>query len=414
MDDSKQEKRKEEYIFGLDIGASKLNLFVGISEGENVRVVECGDFPLKNADEFDSVVDTIQQAVQVIENSTRVDVRDVYVGIAGKHVRSYSFQGIVTLPTGEVREEDRDSVQRQASAVPPSAGEIIHVFPGEYSLDEEEHIRNPKGRSGRRLGVEVQVVTARQNAMQNLGKMINRAGLNVAGYVLEPLASACSVLTDDERELGVALIDFGAGTADVAVFVNDSVRFTTSIDYAGNVITSDISRCLNVPISLSKAEEIKKKYGTCTINNLIEDETFPVPAVGNRGDVQCSRKLLANIITARVEEIFRLLNEKLKKSQIDTIINGGIVLTGGCCALEGIEDVACRVFKKPVRIGRPKGMSGIQEAYQNPSYATGIGLLYYANKQHREKKKNETSKMQIPDTVKKGFQHFVEIIRKYL
>ncbi len=257
MDDSKQEKRKEEYIFGLDIGASKLNLFVGISEGENVRVVECGDFPLKNADEFDSVVDTIQQAVQVIENSTRVDVRDVYVGIAGKHVRSYSFQGIVTLPTGEVREEDIDSVQRQASAVPPSAGEIIHVFPGEYSLDEEEHIRNPKGRSGRRLGVEVQVVTARQNAMQNLGKMINRAGLNVAGYVLEPLASACSVLTDDERELGVALIDFGAGTADVAVFVNDSVRFTTSIDYAGNVITSDISRCLNVPISLSKAEEIK-------------------------------------------------------------------------------------------------------------------------------------------------------------
>ena len=414
MDDNKQEKKKEEYIFGLDIGASKLNLFVGISEGENVRVVECGDFPLKNADEFDSVVETLQQAVQVIENSTRVDVRDVYVGIAGKHVRSYSFQGIVTLPTGEVREEDIDNVQRQASTVPPSAGEIIHVFPGEYSLDEEEHIRNPKGRSGRRLGVEVQVVTARQNAMQNLGKIINRAGLNVAGFVLEPLASASSVLTDDERELGVALIDFGAGTADVAVFVNDSVRFTTSIDYAGNVITSDISRCLNVPISLSKAEEIKKKYGTCTINNLIEDETFPVPAVGNRGDVQCSRKLLANIITARVEEIFKLLNEELKKCQVDTIINGGIVLTGGCCALEGIEDVACRVFKKPVRIGRPKGMSGIQEAYQNPSYATGIGLLYYANKQHREKKRNETSKMQIPDTVKKGFQHFLEIVRKYL
>ena len=389
MDDSKQEKRKEEYIFGLDIGASKLNLFVGISEGENVRVVECGDFPLKNADEFDSVVETLQQAVQVIENSTRVDVRDVYVGIAGKHVRSYSFQGIVTLPTGEVREEDIDNVQRQASTV-------------------------PKGRSGRRLGVEVEVVTARQNAMQNLGKIINRAGLNVAGFVLEPLASASSVLTDDERELGVALIDFGAGTADVAVFVNDSVRFTTSIDYAGNVITSDISRCLNVPISLSKAEEIKKKYGTCTINNLIEDETFPVPAVDNRGDVQCSRKLLANIITARVEEIFKLLNEELKKCQVDTIINGGIVLTGGCCALEGIEDVACRVFKKPVRIGRPKGMSGIQEAYQNPSYATGIGLLYYANKQHREKKRNETSKMQIPDTVKKGFQHFLEIVRKYL
>ncbi len=411
--DDRQDKRKEEYIFGLDIGASKMNLFVGISEGENVRVVECGDFPLKNADEYDSVVETLQEAVQVIENSTRVDVRDVYVGIAGKHVRSFSFQGIVTLPMGEVREEDIENVKKQASTVPPSAGEIIHVFPGEYSLDDEEHIRNPKGRSGRRLGVEVQVVTSRQNALQNLAKCINRAGLNVAGFVLEPLAAACAVLTDDERELGVALIDVGAGSADLAVFVNDSVRYTASLDLAGNSITSDISKCLNVPISLSKAEEIKKKYGTCTINNLIDDDTFPVPAVGNRGDVQCSRKLLARVITARVEEIFQMLAENLKKKQLDNIINGGIVLTGGCCALEGIEDIACRAFGKPVRIGRPKGMSGIQEAYQNPSYATGIGLLHYANKQHREKKKTETG-AQLAVSVKKGFQRALEIIKTYL
>ena len=413
MDDNKQDKRKDEYIFGLDIGESKINLFVGVSEGENVRVVECGDFPLKNADEFDSVVETLQQAVQVIENTTRVDVHDVYVGIAGKHVRSLDTQGIVTLPVGEVREEDIDNVTKQASTLPASAGEIIHIFPGEYSLDDEPHIRNPKGRSGRRLGVDVQVVTAKQNALQNLAKCVNRAGLNVAGFVLEPLAAASAVLTNDERELGVALVDIGAGTADLAVFVNDSVRFTTSVDYAGNVITSDISRCLNVPIALSKAEEVKKKFGTCTISNLIEDETFPVPAVGNRGDVSCSRKLLAEIITARVGEIFSMLNEQLKAHQLDTIINGGIVLTGGCCALEGIEDVACKVFGKPVRIGRPKGMSGIQEAYQNPSYATGIGLLYYANKQHREKKNRETG-TQIAVSMKKGFQRVLEIIRTYL
>ena len=170
---------------------------------------------------------------------------------------------------------------------------------------------------------------------------------------------------------------------------------------------------MNVPIALSKAEEIKKKFGTCVISNLIEDETFPVPAVGNRGDVSCSRKLLAEIITARVGEIFSMLNEQLKAHQLDTIINGGIVLTGGCCALDGIEDVACKVFGKPVRIGRPKGMSGIQEAYQNPSYATGIGLLYYANKQHREKKNRETG-TQIAVSMKKGFQRFIEIIRTYL
>ena len=411
--DDRLDKKKEEYIFGLDIGASKMNLFVGISEGENVRVVECGDFPLKNADEFDSVVETLQKAVQVIENSTRVDVRDVYVGIAGKHVLSFSYKGLITLPTGEVREEDIENVKKQASTLPASAGEIIHVFPGEYSLDDEEHIRNPKGRSGRRLGVEVQLVTSRQNAMQNLAKCINRAGLNVAGFVLEPLAAACAVLTDDERELGVALIDVGAGSADISVFVNDSVRYTASLDLAGNVITSDISKCLNVPISLSKAEEIKKKYGTCTISNLIEDETFPVPAVGNRGDVPCSRKLLARVISARVEEIFQLLAKDLKKHQLDAIINGGIVLTGGCCALEGIEDVASRAFGKPVRIGHPKGMSGIQEAYQHPSYATGIGLLHYANKQYREKKKSETG-AQLKVSVKKGFQRVLELIRTYL
>jgi len=413
MDDNKQDKRKDEYIFGLDIGESKINLFVGVSEGESVRVVECGDFPLKNADEFDSVVETLQQAVQVIENTTRVDVHDVYVGIAGKHVRSLDTQGIVTLPMGEVREEDIDNVTKQASTLPASAGEIIHIFPGEYNLDDEPHIRNPKGRSGRRLGVDVQVVTVKQNALQNLAKCVNRAGLNVAGFVLEPLAAASAVLTNDERELGVALVDIGAGTADIAVFVNESVRFTFSYEYAGNSITSDISRCLNVPIALSKAEEIKKKFGTCVISNLIEDDTFPVPAVGNRGDVSCSRKLLAEIITARVGEIFYKLNEQLKIHQLDGIINGGIVLTGGCCALEGIEDVACKVFGKPTRIGRPKGMSGIQEAYQNPSYATGIGLLYYANKQHREKKNRETG-TQIAVSMKKGFQRVLEIIRTYL
>ena len=413
MDDNKQDKRKDEYIFGLDIGESKINLFVGVSEGENVRVVECGDFPLKNADEFDSVVETLQQAVQVIENTTRVDVHDVYVGIAGKHVRSLDTQGIVTLPMGEVREEDIENVTKQASTLPTQAGEIIHIFPGEYNLDDEPHIRNPKGRSGRRLGVDVQVVTVKQNALQNLAKCVNRAGLNVAGFVLEPLAAASAVLTNDERELGVALVDIGAGTADIAVFVNESVRFTFSYEYAGNSITSDISRCLNVPIALSKAEEIKKKFGTCVISNLIEDDTFPVPAVGNRGDVSCSRKLLAEIITARVGEIFYKLNEQLKVHQLDTIINGGFVLTGGCCALEGIEDVACKVFGKPVRIGRPKGMSGIQEAYQNPSYATGIGLLYYANKQHREKKNRETG-TQIAVSMKKGFQRVLEIIRTYL
>ena len=413
MDDNKQNMiKKDDYIFGLDIGTSKINLFVGAIEGNSVRVLECGDFPLANPDAFDSVVETLGKAVHMLESSTSIDVHNVYVGIAGKHVSSINYKGLVTLPTSEVRDVDIEAVVKQASTVPSSAGQIIHVFPGDFTLDEERGIKNPKGKTGCRLGVDVQVVTSRQNALMDITKCVESAGLTIADFVLEPLAAASAVLTDDERELGVALVDFGAGSADIAVFVGDSVRYTASLDLAGNTVTSDISKCLKVPISLAKAEEIKKKYGTCKISNLIEDETFPVPAVGGRGDVQCSRKLLANVITARVKEIFKMLAKDLQKRHLDVLINGGVVLTGGCCALEGIEAVAEQAFEKPVRIGYPTGMSGIQDAFQKPSYATGIGLLYYAAKQHRENKKRETG-TQISVSVKKGLQRFKDFVKTY-
>lgn len=414
MDENGQnEIRKDDLIFGLDIGASKINLFVGNVTENSVRVLECGDFPLNNADEFDSVVDTLKNAARTLESTAGVDVHDVYVGIAGKHVSSFNYKGLITLPTGEVRNVDIETVKNQASTIPESAGQIIHVFPGEYTLDDQTGIRNPKGLNGRRLGVDVQVVTSRPNAIQNLDKCVKSAGLRVEEFVLEPLAAAYAVLTDDEKELGVAIIDVGAGSADIAVFVGESVRYTASLDLAGNSITSDIAKCLRVPISLSKAEEIKKKYGTCKISNLIEDEMFPVPAVGDRGDIQCSRKLLAQVITARVEEIFKMLSDDLKKHKMDTLINGGIVLTGGCCALEGIDEVADRAFGKPVRIGHPtRGTSGIQEAFRNPSYATGIGLLHYAARQHRQSRRRETGK-QLKVSVKKGFQWVKDIIQTY-
>ena len=413
MDENKQnEIRKEDLIFGLDIGASKINLFMGAVTDDSVRVLECGDLPLTNADEMDSVVETLQKAARQLESLASVDVHDVYVGIAGKHVSSLHYKGLITLPTGEVRSQDIENVKNQASTIPESAGQIIHVFPGEFTLDDQGGIRNPKGLNGRRLGVDVQVVTSRPNAIQNLDKCVKSAGLHVMDFVLEPLAAAYAVLTDDERELGVALIDIGAGSADIAVFVGESVRYTASLDLAGNSITSDISKCLKVPISLSQAEEIKKKYGTCKISNLIEDETFPVPGVGDRGDVQCSRKLLARVISARVAEIFGILKADLEKNKMDSLINGGIVLTGGCCSLEGIDELADKVFGKPVRIGHPKGTSGIQEAFRNPSYATGIGLLHYAARKQRQNRKRETGK-QISVSVKKGFQRFMDFFKTY-
>ena len=413
MDENKQnEIRKEDLIFGLDIGASKINLFMGAVTENSVRVLECGDLPLTNSDEMDSVIENLQKAARQLESLASVDVHDVYVGIAGKHVSSLHYKGLITLPTGEVRSQDIENVKNQASTIPESAGQIIHVFPGEFTLDDQGGIRNPKGLNGRRLGVDVQVVTSRPNAIQNLDKCVKSAGLHVMDFVLEPLAAAYAVLTDDERELGVALIDIGAGSADIAVFVGESVRYTASLDLAGNSITSDISKCLKVPISLSKAEEIKKKYGTCKISNLIEDETFPVPGVGDRGDVQCSRKLLARVISARVAEIFGILKADLEKNKMDSLINGGIVLTGGCCSLEGIDELADKVFGKPVRIGHPKGTSGIQEAFRNPSYATGIGLLHYAARKQRQNRKRETGK-QISVSVKKGFQRFMDFFKTY-
>lgn len=413
MDENRQnEINKDDLIFGLDIGASKINLFVGVVTDNSVRVLGVGDPTLANADEIDSVIENLQKAAHTLETTAGVDVHDVYVGIAGKHVNSFNSKGLITLSTGEVRAQDIELVKNQASTIPDSAGQIIHVFPGEYTLDDQTGIRNPKGLNGRRLGVDVQVVTSRPNAIQNLDKCVKGAGLHVENFVLEPLAAAYAVLTDDERELGVALIDIGAGSTDIAIFVGESVRYTASLDLAGNTITSDISKSLQVPISLSKAEEIKKKYGTCKISNLIEDEMFPVPGVGDRGDVQCSRKLLARVITARVYEIFKMLDEDLKKHKVDVLINGGIVLTGGCCSLDGIDEVADRVFGKPVRIGHPKGTSGIQEAFRNPSYATGIGLLHYAARMHRANKKRETRK-QVAVSVKKGLQRFKDFVQTY-
>ncbi|MCF0214938.1 MAG: cell division protein FtsA [Fibrobacteraceae bacterium] len=414
MDNKQNIVKKEDFIFGLDVGSSKINLFGGRIEGDSVRVIECGDYNLTKPDNIDEQIECLKEAATLLEDATSVDVHDIYVGIAGSHVLSFKSKGILTLPTGEVRDCDIEEIVKQASTIAEAAGEIIHVFPGDFTLDGQSGIKNPKGWSGKRLEVDVQIVSARSNVIKNLAKTVERAGMNVAGFVLEPLAAACAVLTDDERELGVAVIDIGAGSADVAVFLgtNSTVRYTASLDLAGDCITRDISKCLKVPIPLSKAEEVKRKYGTCKISNLIEDATFPVPAIGERPEMECSQKLLAQVINARVQEIFTLLANDMKKNHVDSLVNGGIVLTGGCCNLDGIDAIAEKVFNKPARIGHPKGMTGIQDAYQRPSYATGIGLLYFAAKQRRENKRHETG-TQIAVTVKKFGQRLKDLIKIY-
>lgn len=370
-------------IVSLDVGSSKIGVFIGlIQDNGQVRVLGCGTNELKKGaiNELESTVRSIETAVQQAETMAGIDVKDVYVGIAGSHIRSASCKGTVLLNRSgnEVTEADMKAVVEQASSMLlPADSEVIHVLQGDFSVDEQVGIKNPLGMSGVRLGTEVQMVTAQMGAIQNLRKSVERAGFSIASLVLEPLASACAILHDDERELGVAVIDIGAGSTDVAVFVGDTVRYTVSIDLAGNTVTNDIAYCFKTPID--RAEEIKKKYGTCRFSNLLKDEMIPVPGIGGREETQQPREVLAKIIYERMSEILGLVNKDLRKAHLDKIIGAGIVLTGGAVAIEGIEELASKAFEgMPVRCGAPKQSVGLGETLAKPGYATGVGLLCYA------------------------------------
>ncbi len=418
MDEKNQNQiDKSRVVVGLDIGSSKIGVFIGMVEDDSqVRVLGYGVNELKKGaiNELESTVHSLETAVKQAETMTGIDVKDVYVGIAGSHIKSINCIGTVPLTRSgnEVTLADMHAVVEQASSIPLTADrEVIHVLQGDYSVDEQKCIKNPLGMSGVRLSTEIQMVTAQMGAIQNIRKSVERAGFSIASLVLEPLASACAILHDDERELGVAVIDIGAGSTDVAVFVGDTVRYTVSLDLAGNTVTNDIAYCFKTP--LDRAEEIKKKYGTCNISNLLDDETIPVPGVGGRGEKEVPRKLLAQIIYERMNEILTLVDKDLRKAKLEKVIGAGVVITGGASAVEGLVELAEKAFNMPVRRGVPKQSVGLGESLAMPAYSTGVGLLCYAAKDKRNTKR-ETGANKIVGSVGNAISRFWNFIKNYI
>jgi cell division protein FtsA len=376
---SVQEKRM---IVGLDIGTSKVVAIVGEIDQEGcVEIVGIGSNPSKGMKKgvvvnIESTVQSIQRAVEEAELMAGCQIHSVYVGIAGSHVRSLNSHGIVAIKDKEVNRVDLERVIDAAQAVAiPADQKILHILPQEYVIDSQEGIKEPLGMSGVRLEAKVHLVTCAANAAQNIEKCIRRCGLDVEEVILEQLASSYSVLTDDERELGVCLVDIGGGTTDIAIFTEGSIRHTGVIPIAGDQVTNDIAMALRTP--LQHAEEIKIKYA-CALTQLAgADETIKVPSVGDRPPRDLSRQSLAEVVEPRYDELFTLVQAELRRSGFEDMVPAGVVLTGGTSKMEGVVELAEEIFHMPVRVGSPQTVRGLNDIVRNPIYATSVGLLQY-------------------------------------
>lgn len=372
----------DKLIVGLDIGTSKVLAIVGeIAPTGEVEIIGVGHHPSRGMKKgvvvnIESTVQSIQRAVEEAELMAGCQIHSVYAGIAGSHIRSMNSHGIVAIRDSECTQSDLDRVIDAARAVAvPSDQKILHVLPQEFVIDNQEGIREPIGMSGVRLEVKVHLVTGAVSAAQNIVKCVRRCGLEVNDVILEQLASSYSVLTDDEKDLGVCLVDIGGGTADIAVFTDGAIKHTAVIPIAGDQVTNDIAVALRTPTQ--NAEEIKIKYG-CALTQLASaDETIEVPSVGERAPRRMSRHTLAEVIEPRYEELLGLIQMELRRSGFENLVAAGIVMTGGSSKMEGLVELAEEVFHMPVRLGVPQHVYGLVDVVRNPIHATGVGLLLY-------------------------------------
>ncbi|MDB6061843.1 MAG: cell division protein FtsA [Verrucomicrobiaceae bacterium] len=375
-------------IVGLDIGTSKVVAIVGsITDAGELEIIGIGSHPSRGMKKgvvvnIESTVQSIQRAIEEAELMAGCQIHSVYAGIAGSHIRSLNSHGIVAVRDREVYPLDLERVIDAAQAVAiPADQKVLHVLPQEYVLDNQEGIKEPLGMSGVRLEAKVHLVTCAVNAAQNIEKCIRRCGLEVEEIILEQLASSYAVLTDDERELGVCLVDIGGGTTDIAIFTEGAIRHTGVIPIAGDQVTNDIAMALRTPTQF--AEEIKIKYA-CALTQLARaDETIKVPSVGDRPPRDLSRQALAEVVEPRYDELFTLVQAELRRSGYEDMIAAGIVLTGGTSKMEGVVELAEEIFHTPVRIGVPQDVLGLTDIVRNPIYSTGVGLLHYGIKQQR-------------------------------
>ncbi|NMT64014.1 cell division protein FtsA [Marinobacter orientalis] len=376
----------ENMIVGLDIGTSKVVAIVGKRKMDGtIEVVGIGSNPSRGLKRgvvvnIETTVQAIQRAVEEAELMAGCRIHSVYAGIAGSHIKSLNSHGIVAIRDREVTQADIDRVIDAAQAVAiPADQKILHILPQEFVIDSQEGIKEPMGMSGVRLEAKVHLVTCAVNAAQNIEKCVKRCGLEVDDIILEQLASSHAILTEDEKELGVCVVDIGGGTTDIAVFTGGAIRHTSVIPIAGDQVTNDIAMALRTPTQ--NAEEIKIKYA-CALTQLAgADETIKVPSVGDRAPRDLSRQALAEVVEPRYEELFTLVQSELRRSGFEDLIPAGVVITGGSSTMEGVVELAEEIFHMPVRLACPQAVSGMTEVVNNPIYATGVGLLIHGFRQ---------------------------------
>jgi cell division protein FtsA len=405
-------KESKNLIVGLDIGTSKIAAIVAEMKPEGgFEVIGMGSSPSRGLKKgvvvnIESTVNAIQRALEEAELMADCKIRDVWTGIAGSHIRSFNSHGMVAIKDREVAQSDVDRVVETAKAIPiPTDQQILHVLNQEFVIDGQEDVREPLGMSGVRLEVKGHIVTGAVSAAQNIMKCVRRCGLEVNDLILQPLASAMAVLSEDEKDLGVCLVDIGGGTSDIAVFTQGAIRHTAVIPIAGDQITNDIAMALRTPTK--EAEEIKRRYG-CALRELADpQEMVEVPGVGERGSKKMSRQTLAEVIEPRVEELYSLVQAELRRSGFEELLSSGIVITGGSAAMQGMVELGEEVFHMPVRLGLPSYAGGLSEVIRNPRYSTGVGLLMAGLSQHQRQqieKMQSGSFKQIVGRMKKWFE----------
>lgn len=410
---------RNDFVVGLDIGTTKICAVVAEADSDDVpRIIGVGITPSYGLRKgvvvnLESTIDSVEKAIELAEEMARVEIQSVFAGIAGGHIKSFNSRGTVpiTHKDNEITNDDVNRAVSMAKAISiPIDREVIHTIPQEFIVDGQGGIKDPRGMSGVRLEAEVHIVTGAITSAQNIVKCIQRAGFGVEDIVLQPLASSMATLTQEEKDSGVILIDIGGGTTDAVLYLNGAVRHTYVLSLGGDHITNDIAIGLKVP--LSKAEEIKKRFGCAKMNMVDENEEFMLPGVIGRAAARMKRRQLAEIIEFRMEEIFNLVKQDIERTGYGELISSGLVLTGGTSLLRGSVEMSEDLFGVPVRMGVPRGVTGLVEVLDSPIYSTGVGLAQYGLK-YRERDHNHRSRFGGRNIFAKVIERMTEWVGEY-
>ncbi|HBI16047.1 MAG TPA: cell division protein FtsA [Desulfobulbaceae bacterium] len=397
-----------ELVAGLDIGTTKICAVIGEVFDEQVEVIGVGTAPSTGMRKgvvvnIESTVTAIREAVDQAGDMAGCDIETVFVGIAGNHIKGFNSPGIIAVNNQEIKQKDIDAVIKAAQTVKISDNQqIVHVLPQEFMVDDHTGIQNPLGMTGVRLVTNVHIVTADVTALHNLLVSCNRAGLQVSEIVLESVASSRTVLSRDEMELGVALLDIGGGTTDLAIFCNGTIKHTWELALGGNSLTSDLSVGLRTP--MQEAEKLKYMYGSALSSMIKENLVVEVPTVGDRKPRKISQRVMVEILEARMEEVLQLVNKEIVSSGYRSRLNAGVVITGGTALLANMVEMAEQIFDMPVRIGYPRGVGGRLEEIDSPRCTTAVGLLLYGSQAVRGKTRGSS---RVVERLKKVIKNLV-------